>query len=86
MITPLGEKILIRPLMDKQSQDIFIPEQFGQSQTAQVVELGMKSNLPIKPGDVVLVHPTAAWTNVEIEGEELRIITPDYLLAIMETT
>lgn len=84
MITPLGNKILIRPRLDKSSEKIFIPEQFRQSQTAEVLSVGPKNQLPLKPGDTVLVHPTASWWDVEHEGEKLRIIVPEYLLSIME--
>ena len=85
MITPLGKRILIRPLLDKQSDVIEIPDKFKQSQRAEVVQVGFKADPDLKPGDVVMIHPTASWWTVEHEGETLRIINPDQLLAIMET-
>lgn len=85
MITPLRNRFLLRPLEDKQSGSIVIPEDRRQSQTAEIVALPTDCKFPLKPGDVVMFHPNAAWTNVEIEGEELRVMNEEYLLAKMET-
>lgn len=83
MITPLRNRVLVRPLLDKQSGAIEIPDQYKQSQTVEVLACG-KTKLPIEVGQRLLLHPNAAWTNVEIEGEQLRVVNDEFLLAIME--
>lgn len=85
MITPIGKRIAVRPLIDKQSGSILIPDEYTQSQTGEVVGIG--KGIPdgaLDLGKKVLIHPNAAWTNVEHEGETLRVINEDYVLAIME--
>jgi co-chaperonin GroES (HSP10) len=84
MITPLGKRVIVRPLIDKQSGSIAIPDQFVQSSTAEVVGIGTKMPDGLDIGDTVLLHPNAAWTNIEHEGEQLRVVVEEYLLAIME--
>lgn len=84
MITPLRNRIIVRPLIDKQSGAIEIPDEYKQSQTAEVVAVGPELKMPIEVGNVVLLHPNAAWTNIEWEGEQLRVINVSELLAIME--
>lgn len=85
MITPLRKRLLLRPIVDKISGSILIPEDHQQSQTAEVVSVGTGVKFPVKPGDKILFHPNAAWTNVEIDGELLRVMNDEYLLAVMET-
>lgn len=85
MITPLKNRIIVRPLVDKQSGQIAIPDQYAQQQTAEVVSVGPDLKLPIEIGDVILLHPNAAWTNIDWNGEQLRVIDVSQLLAIMET-
>lgn len=83
MITPTkGRVIVSMPLHDKMSSVIEIPDQYAQSQTARVVSLNSK--LPLKENDVVLIHPNAAWTNIEYGGEQMRVVSDEYLLAVME--
>lgn len=92
MITPLRNRVLVRPLVDKQSGAIEIPDEYKQSQTVEVIAVGESMKDILAPrtdterGDTVLLHPNAAWTNVEIEGEQLRVVNDEYLLAIFETT
>lgn len=84
MITPLRNRVLVRPLVDKQSGAIEIPDEFKQSQTVEVVSIGTDVKLPIEVGQRILTHPNAAWTNVEIDGEPMRVINTEFLLAVME--
>lgn len=84
MITPLRKRLLLRPLLDKMSGSILIPDQFNQGQTAEVVSVGTGIKLPVKAGDVVLFHPNAAWTNIEHEGQQFMMMNEEYLLAVMQ--
>ncbi len=85
MITPIGKRVILRPLVDKQSGSIEIPEQFVQSQTGEVVAIGKAiPDGALDIGQIVLFHPNAAWTNIEYEGEQLRAMNEEFLLAIME--
>lgn len=84
MITPLRNRLIVRPLIDKQSGSIEIPDQFKQSQTVEVVSVGPELKLPIEVGDTLLLHPNAAWTNVDWNGEGLRVLDVSQVLAIME--
>jgi len=49
-----------------------------------VLSVGIGVTLPLQPGDIVLFHPNAAWTNIEYEGKALRVMNEEYLLAVME--
>lgn len=84
MISPLGKRIIIQALDDKMASTIAIPEQYRQSQTGVVIGVGNKITSGLKVDDIVLFHPNAAWTNIEHEGEQLRVINDEYLLAVME--
>lgn len=86
MITPLRNRIIGRPVVDKESGVIEIPDQFKQSQTVEVIAVGTEVKLPISVGQRLLLHPNAAWTNLDglLGGD--RLINVEYVLAIMETT
>jgi co-chaperonin GroES (HSP10) len=83
MITPTKGRLIVSvPLPDKMSSVIEVPDQFKQSQTARVVSANSK--LPVKTGDNVLLHPNAAWTNIVHDGEPMRVVLEEYVLAVME--
>lgn len=85
MITPLRNRVIVRPMIDKQSGAIQIPDQYVQSQTVEVVSVGTELKLPIEVGQRLLLHPNASWTNIEFQGEDLHVIDVSQCLAIMES-
>jgi len=85
MITPLRNRAIVRPLIDKQSGAIAIPDQYVQSQTVEVVSVGTEMKVRLEVGQRILLHPNASWTDIEFGGEKLRVIDASQMLAIMST-
>jgi co-chaperonin GroES (HSP10) len=92
MITPLGPRLVIRLLTDKQSGQIIIPDVVAQKQSGEVLSLGTgKVDKPdwqftVKVGDRVMIHPHHVLNPTTIDGEELYIVREEDLLGIIEVT
>lgn len=91
MITPLGKRVALRPIDDKMSDSIVIPEVVQQRKSAEVIALGTGEpgfSFELKVGDIVLIPPQATFfKQYEDEGgKEILIVPEESILALMETT
>lgn len=86
---PLENKVALRrhkkDLMAPGSSLLFRPEQrLKNSKTADVLAVGRKCKLGLKPGDVVVITDFAA-SDREYDGERLLIVPEDDILAVDES-
>lgn len=93
-IRPLQDKILLRPSKAEETSKggIIIPENAKEKPTTgevlnvgagKVLQDGTLVPMDVKPGDVV-IYGKYAGTEVEIDGEKLRIISQDDVLGVQE--
>ncbi|MGM5482925.1 MAG: co-chaperone GroES [Nanobdellota archaeon] len=90
-ITPLGERVLIKPVKEEQEEKtkggIFIPESAKENnKKAEVVAVGKKSDgkeLPVEKGDTVLYGGYSS-DEFEVEGEKYIILDFKDILAKIE--
>jgi co-chaperonin GroES (HSP10) len=87
MITPIGKRIVVKRLVDKQSGSILIPDQMKQMGSGRVVNLGTGApnfEFTVKIGDRVMINPNHIVGEHEIDGEPHLVLREQDLLAIME--
>jgi chaperonin GroES len=92
-IKPLGDRVLIEPLVEGEVNKggIIIPDTAKEKPqegkviavgTGNVDENGKKIPFNVKPGDVVLL-PKYGGTEVKMDGKEYQIVSEDSILAII---
>lgn len=94
-VNPLGDRLLVEPIEDKEQQSeggIIIPDSAKEKPTeAKVLSLGTgktddsgnKIPFEVKKGDKVLISKYGG-TEIKIDGKELKILNSDDILAIVE--
>src|SRR5437899_2811397 len=90
-ITPLADRVLIEPLMDAPTGQVFIPETSREKPTQGIVrevgpgktlDNGVLVPLDVKVGDKVIFSRYSA-SEVKLDGRELRLVHENELLAIL---
>lgn len=97
-ITPLGDRVLVRPMTVEEVEGrgnhhfgIIIPESVSKEKSAQGVVLAVGSGrhidgilvpISVKPGDLV-IFSKYSYDEVEEDGEELFLLREDNLLAVI---
>ncbi len=85
-ITPLGERVLIKPLKreEKTKSGIYLPKGSDEKKEGEVVELGnLKEATPLKKGDRILYGGYSS-EEFEIEGQKYLIIELKDVIAKLE--
>lgn len=93
-IRPLGDKLVIKVIdeTEQTSGGIFIPDSAREKpQKGEVVAVGPgkkgkdgeSQELEVKVGDVVL-YEKFRGTDIKIDGQELKIITEENILGVIE--
>ena len=94
MITPLGGRVLVRPLDSEvtSSGGIILPDSaqkrpqegkiiaVGEGKT---LDSGEVEELPVKAGDIV-IYPEYSGTEIKLDDEDYLLIDADALLAVRE--
>jgi chaperonin GroES len=83
---PLGARALIKPVEPEQTTEsgIVLPDTAKQKpQTAEVVAVGAHEDVKVSVGDVVVVRKYSG-TEVEVDGEEHRIVDAEDILGVVE--
>ena len=77
-LQPLGTKVLVKkqiisqePIMEN---GIFVMNKSGRDDRYDVVAIGPKCELPILPGDVVFISPTAPGEVITVERVPFKFI------------
>lgn len=83
MIQALRRRVIIEPILDKKSGLIDLPETSQESHSGRVISVGPGLEFELSVGDRVMLHPNAAWTNIEFEGRQMRVVNEEYLIALM---
>lgn len=89
MITPLGKRIVVKRVVDKQSGTIIIPDIIEQKQSGIVVALGTGApgfSFTVKVGDKIMIPPHEHYVIAEheIDGEPHMLMREEHVLAIMD--
>jgi chaperonin GroES len=84
---PLGVRALVRPVESKQTTKsgiVLLPDTAKEkSQSAEVVVVGAHEDVKVSVGDVVVLRKYAG-TEVELDGEEHRIVDAEDILGVVE--
>ena len=83
---PLGARVMVRPVEREQTTEsgIVLPDTAKQKpQTAEVVAVGAHEDVKVSVGDVVVLRKYAG-TEVELDGEEHRIVEAENILGVIE--
>jgi len=83
---PLGARALVKPVEPEQTTEsgIVLPDTAKQKpQTAEVVAVGAHEDVKVSVGDVVVVRKYSG-TEVEVDGEEHRIVDAEDILGVVE--
>ncbi len=83
---PLGARALVKPVEPEQTTEsgIVLPDTAKQKpQTAEVVAVGAHEDVKVSVGDVVVVRKYSG-TEVELDGEEHRIVDTEDILGVVE--
>jgi chaperonin GroES len=94
-IKPLGDRILVEPVEEKETKKggIIIPDTAKEKPQEGIVRVlgtggtdkeGKKIAFQVKVGDRVLVPKYGGSTEVKIDGKEYKIYNSDELVAILE--
>ncbi len=81
-IKPLFDRVLLKPLQNKQKTSIILPESENKSSLTQVVALGEQTT-NIKVGNKVLINHFAGSQFV-LDGQEYILIKECDILAVVE--
>lgn len=95
MFTPLGERVLVRPIQDDEQQvgGIVIPQQAREAPTtAEVVRIGTGGldfmgnpiHFDVQEGDTVLLSRFGGM-EVEVDGEKLKVVAQSDILGVAES-
>ncbi len=83
---PLGARVMVRPVEREQTTEsgIVLPDTAKEKpQSAEVVAVGAHEDIKVSVGDVVVLRKYAG-TEVELEGEEHRIVDAEDILGVIE--
>ena len=83
---PLGARALVKPVEPEQTTEsgIVLPDTAKEKpQTAEVVTVGAHEDVKVSVGDVVVVRQYSG-TEVELDGEEHRIVDVEDILGVVE--
>jgi chaperonin GroES len=83
---PLGARALVKPVEPEQTTEsgIVLPDTAKQKpQTAEVVAVGAHEDVKVSVGDVVVLRKYSG-TEVEVDGEEHRIVDSEDILGVVE--
>ncbi len=83
---PLGARALVKPVEPEQTTEsgIVLPDTAKEKpQTAEVVAVGAHEDVKVSVGDVVVVRKYSG-TEVEVDGEEHRIVDPEDILGVVQ--
>ena len=83
---PLGARVVLKEVEREQTTEsgIVLPDTAKEEpQTAEVVAVGAHEDVKVSVGDVVVVR-TYSGTEVELDGEEHRIVDAEDVLGVVE--
>ena len=83
---PLGARVMVKEVEREQTTEsgIVLPDTAQQKpQTAEVVAVGEHEDVKVSVGDVVVVRKYSG-TEVEVDGEEHRIVDAEDILGVVE--
>ena len=83
---PLGARVMVRPVEREQTTEsgIVLPDTAREKpQTAEVVAVGAHEDVKVSVGDVVVLRKYSG-TEVELGGEEHRIVDAEDILGVIE--
>jgi chaperonin GroES len=83
---PLGARALVKEVEPEQTTEsgIVLPDTAKEKpQSAEVVAVGAHEDIKVSDGDVVVLRKYAG-TEVELEGEEHRIVDAEDILGVIE--
>ena len=83
---PLGARVMVRPVEREQTTEsgIVLPDTATEKpQSAEVVAVGAHEDVKVSVGDVVVLRKYSG-TEVELDGEEHRIVDAENVLGVIE--
>ena len=83
---PLGARVVTKEVEPEQTTEagIMLPDTAKQKpQTAEVVAVGAHEDVKVSVGDVVVLRKYSG-TEVELDGEEHRIVDAEDILGVVE--
>jgi chaperonin GroES len=83
---PLGARVVVREVEREQTTEsgIVLPDTAKEKpQSAEVVAVGADEDVKVSVGDVVVVRKYSG-TEVELDGEEHRIVDTEDILGVIE--
>lgn len=80
-IKPLFDRILLKPIVEKQSSQLIMPSE-NEGNKMQVVGLGTANNFTIKKNDIVLINDYSG-SKFTIDNEVFILIKECDILAIV---
>ena len=83
---PLGARVVLKEVEREQTTEsgIVLPDTAKEEpQTAEVVAVGAHEDVKVSVGDVVVVRKYSG-TEVELDGEEHRIVDAEEVLGVVE--
>jgi chaperonin GroES len=83
---PLGARALVKEVEPEQTTEsgIVLPDTAKEKpQSAEVVAVGAHEDIKVSDGDVVVLRKYAG-TEVELDGEEHRIVDAEDILGVIE--
>ncbi len=85
-LKPLGDRLIVSPVEEEETtaSGIVLPDTAKEEpQTAEVVAVGAHEDVKVSVGDVVVVRKYSG-TEVELDGEEHRIVDAEDILGVVE--
>ena len=83
---PLGARVMVKEVEREQTAEsgIVLPDTAKEKpQSAEVVAVGAHEDVKVSVGDVVVVRKYSG-TEVELDGEEHRIVDAENILGVIE--
>jgi chaperonin GroES len=83
---PLGARVMVRPVEREQTTEsgIVLPDTAKEKpQSAEVVAVGAHEDVKVSVGNVVVLRKYSG-TEVELDGEEHRIVDAENILGVIE--
>ena len=83
---PLGARVMVRPVEREQTTEsgIVLPDTATEKpQSAEVVAVGAHEDVKVSVGDVVVLRKYSG-TEVDLDGEEHRIVEAENVLGVIE--
>jgi chaperonin GroES len=83
---PLGARVMVKEVEREQTTEsgIVLPDTAREKpQSAEVVAVGAHEDVKVRVGDVVILRKYSG-TEVELDGEEHRIVDAENILGVVE--